>query len=114
VIGCAWTCGPDDERRLRVVGEVDMASAPSLRRDLLRELERVPDGDRFVVDLGGIGFFSAAGLHVLEDVAAAAGERGAVLVLGPLSVTVELVLSSCAGALGALVTNGPAADRPSR
>jgi anti-anti-sigma factor len=110
VIDCARVTGPDGEPRVRVVGEVDLASAPLLRRFLLDELGRVAPGDRFLVDLGGIDFFSAAGLHVLEDVAGVAGERGAVLVLQPLSATVGFVLSACGGALGALVGNGPAVD----
>ncbi|MCO1657013.1 STAS domain-containing protein [Pseudonocardia humida] len=106
MIDCERVSAEGDERRVRVVGEVDLASAPRLRSLLLDELERV-GGGRFVVDLGGIGFFSAAGLHVLEDVAAAADGCGAELVLRPLSSTVALVLSSCDGALAA---HGPTTE----
>jgi anti-sigma B factor antagonist len=51
------------ERRLRVVGEVDVASSPALRA---RISELIDDGaERIVLDVGEMSFIDSSGLGVL-------------------------------------------------
>jgi anti-anti-sigma factor len=59
-----------------VAGEVDMSTAGRFQ-DLLRA---APDGD-LVLDVAGVQFFSAAGLHVLLDEHERRAASGARLVL---------------------------------
>jgi anti-sigma B factor antagonist len=51
---------------LRLVGELDMATVAELRA-ALHELPR--DGGGLVLDLSGLSFMDASGLHVLEEYA---------------------------------------------
>ena len=46
-----------------VSGEIDIASAPKLREELLRALRR--HGARLALDLGGVTFMDCAGVNVL-------------------------------------------------
>src|ERR1700691_5321054 len=46
-----------------VSGEIDIASAPKLREELLRALHR--HGARLALDLGGVTFMDCAGVNVL-------------------------------------------------
>jgi anti-anti-sigma factor len=78
---------------LRVIGEVDLATAPSLSAGIAAHLERARGlGHREVdLDLSGVTFFSAAGLRTLLQAARAAAEQGMTLRLRT-SQAVELVL----------------------
>jgi anti-anti-sigma factor len=67
-----------------VRGEIDIATAPRLRSSLM---EAVASSDRdvmpgpFTVDVSGVSFFDASGLHVLVDVASSARRAGRKLIL---------------------------------
>ncbi|WP_433040956.1 hypothetical protein [Dactylosporangium sp. CS-033363] len=70
--GCelVWT---DD--RIAVVGVVDQVNAGAVAGRLCAAVAGVVT----VIDLGGVTFFSAAGMHVLEAVAAAAAAADAIV-----------------------------------
>lgn len=48
---------------LRVVGEVDLVTAPELEESIKRDLERRPEV--LVVDLSGVSFLASVGMSVL-------------------------------------------------
>jgi anti-sigma B factor antagonist len=48
-----------------VLGEVDVATAPRLRQELLRLVSESDGPPRIVVDLGGVDFLDSTGLGVL-------------------------------------------------
>lgn len=52
---------------VRVIGEVDLATAPTLRDELTCACARA-DGQRIVLDLAEVGFLGSAGLQVLIEV----------------------------------------------
>jgi len=54
---------PDEPVRVRVAGDVDMATASELR-NALDEVER-SDATAIVIDLGDVTFIDSSGLHVL-------------------------------------------------
>jgi anti-sigma B factor antagonist len=77
---------------LRVVGELDIATAPELKQALRRADVR---SRRVVLDLRGLTFMDSSGAHVIVDAsirASAAGNR-LVLVRGPSQVDRLLALS---------------------
>jgi anti-anti-sigma factor len=80
---------------LMVSGAVDMSTAPELDRRLHDHLDTLPAGWSLLVDLSRVGHFSAAGVHVLQRVAATARDRRIALHLGPLSRQVHRVLDLC-------------------
>jgi len=47
------------------VGELDVASAPKLRQELVRAVAEADGPPRIVVDLGGVDFLDSTGLGVL-------------------------------------------------
>ena len=57
---------------VQVVGDVDLATIPSLRAHLDR-----PDGDRVGVDLGGVDLFDPLGFGVVIAASLRAARRGA-------------------------------------
>jgi len=57
-----------------VRGEVDMSTTPALLERLLPAAESGPT--RLVVDLSGVAFMGAAGIHALEEVKASLIRRG--------------------------------------
>jgi hypothetical protein len=60
--------------RVRLVGEFDVAGAPGVQA-VLRRLES--EGSDVLLDLTGLSFIDALGMHVIEEAADAAGTRGA-------------------------------------
>jgi anti-sigma B factor antagonist len=48
-----------------VVGELDVASAPTLRQELVRAVSEADGPPRIVVDLAGVDFLDSTGLGVL-------------------------------------------------
>jgi anti-anti-sigma factor len=58
---------------IRVNGEIDMASAPEVRRSIE---EATAHGGRLVLDFGGVAFLASAGLSILVELARSAPERG--------------------------------------
>jgi anti-sigma B factor antagonist len=61
----------EDELRLSVTGELDLASAPSL----LDRLDEVDAGGTLAIDLGGVTFIDVAGVRVLLEAARRAHAR---------------------------------------
>lgn len=55
--------GTADEPRLRIQGEIDIATAPQLRDVLTNLVHGAPR--RITLDLGAVGFVDSAGLGVL-------------------------------------------------
>ncbi len=53
-----------DQHRVCPSGELDVATVPTLERDLLRVEQG--DAEAIVLDLGGLTFIDSAGLHLLE------------------------------------------------
>jgi anti-sigma B factor antagonist len=80
-------------RVLRVVGDIDMLTAPVLESMIVGQLQSLPD--ILVLDLHKVGFMSSAGLASLITARKQADEAGAILrlvatsdpVLRPLTVT---------------------------
>jgi anti-sigma B factor antagonist len=58
---------------LRVAGEVDMLSSPTLRESIASALRQ--DGQRLVLDLDGVEFLGTSGLAALVEARASAQER---------------------------------------
>ncbi|MBM7814608.1 STAS domain-containing protein [Saccharothrix algeriensis] len=109
---------------LRVAGEIDMATAPGVRAEVLGWLETaVPVA---VLDLTGVSFLASNGLALLAEAAQHAHERGAVFavaadhhaVLKPLDITgmreVLTVRPDVDRAVAAVrgLAAGPVADQP--
>jgi anti-sigma B factor antagonist len=62
-----------------VAGEIDLVSAGPLRLITTAELDRRPSG--LIVDLTGVVFFSAAGIHALVAAATQAHTHGTAMVV---------------------------------
>jgi anti-sigma B factor antagonist len=89
------TCSATDTAEgLRVVveGEIDLVTAPAVRRYLFDVLDAQPPGGRILLDLAGVAFFAAAGVRALEDAHTRAGARHVELALAATSPAVALVL----------------------
>ena len=69
--------GQDGYTIATISGEIDIASAPVLRVQLVGLLR--PDASRIVIDLSGVTFCDASGLAVLVAVSRRAGLLGGVL-----------------------------------
>lgn len=76
----------------RVIGEIDIATAPQTATALRRALGRVRGGQELWADLSGASFFSAAGLNVLLRIHEAATAKAVSLVLVAPSTPVLRVL----------------------
>ena len=75
-----------------VAGEIDIATAPTLRGFLRTGLREVSEGAEVVVDLARVHLLAAAGLRVLLAAAAVARSRQVALRLHPLSPAVSTIL----------------------
>jgi anti-sigma B factor antagonist len=60
---------------IRASGEIDMASAPTLRAALMRTL----GSDDLICDMRGVGFIDSTGMEVLLDARSVALETGCAL-----------------------------------
>ncbi|MGH3188605.1 MAG: STAS domain-containing protein [Streptosporangiaceae bacterium] len=81
--------GHDGYTIVTISGEIDIASAPVLREQLLGLLR--PDASRIVIDLSGVTFCDASGLAVLVAASRRAGLLGGLLRLAspaPLTATI--------------------------
>jgi len=100
----------DDAAGVRVVrlgGELDAFSAPSLRDDLHREVVARPAV--VALDLSDLEFLGLAGLSVLLEMQQLAGEAGtAMLLVGSPAPVVERLL----GLVGWTVTTDPVMRSP--
>ncbi|MBB3086377.1 SpoIIE family protein phosphatase [Geodermatophilus sabuli] len=70
--------GPD-EVRLEVVGELDIATAGPVRDELLRYLDRLPPGSVAVLDLRPTSYLASAGVGLVLEALARAGDVGVAL-----------------------------------
>lgn len=68
---------PADGCTLRVVGEIDLATAGLLRRRVMEQLEQGPS--LLALDLSAVGFLGSSGLAVLVEVRTEAQRRNVVL-----------------------------------
>jgi anti-anti-sigma factor len=97
--------GVEDEAGVRVVrlrGELDAFSAPSLRDDLRREVVARPAV--VALDLSDLEFLGVAGLNVLQEMQQLADESAtAMLLVGSPAPLVEPLL----GLVGWMVTTDP-------
>ena len=102
--------GVEDEAGVRVVrlrGELDAFSAPSLRDDLHREVVARPAV--VALDLSDLEFLGVAGLSVLLEMQQLADEAGtAMLLVGSPAPVVERLL----GLVGWTVTTDPVTRSP--
>jgi anti-sigma B factor antagonist len=80
--------GTDGERVVVVSGEVDVATAPTLDRELEQALARP---GTVVVDLSGVTFLDSSGCHVLVRANRRADSDGAALELTGLNGTSQRV-----------------------
>ena len=76
---------------LVVRGEIDLATAPQLRNELLRHLVAA---ERLWLDLTGVTFMDSSGLHVLIASQRRADLLGAHLVIARASTAVDRVLAA--------------------
>ncbi len=90
--GCTLRHGGLDAAWVRVVGELDIATAPELEQTLLKAEDRAR---RVVLDLRGLGFMDCAAVHVILDAEhrARRADRRLVLVRGPSQVDRVLTLT---------------------
>ncbi|MGY1638234.1 SpoIIE family protein phosphatase [Geodermatophilus sp. SYSU D00742] len=65
--------------RLEVLGELDLASAGPVRDELLRHVDRLPPGSSAVLDLGPTSYLASAGVGMVLEALARAGEAGVAL-----------------------------------
>ena len=77
----SWDSPGDGSRRGRLRGELDVAAAPVLERDVLEQL--ADPVDLVVIDLEGLEFLDSSGLRALLMVQEHAQRAGARLVLVP-------------------------------
>jgi anti-sigma B factor antagonist len=89
---------------VRIAGEIDMSTTPELVERLLPAAESGLRG--LVVDLSGVGFMGAAGIHVLEQLQDALRRRGGELaVVAPGGIPLRVLeITKLAGPLGAVPT----------
>jgi anti-sigma B factor antagonist len=71
-----------------VSGEIDLATAPQLTRDVARVINRADES--VVLDLGPVAFLDSSALHVIVDLAAHAREKDIRLTILPAHNDVHL------------------------
>ena len=77
--------------RLRISGEIDLATADTLRDVISMQLAR---GNTDVsLDLGGVSFMDSSGVHALAWALAHARQRGGRLTLGQVSRPVTRIIT---------------------
>jgi anti-sigma B factor antagonist len=90
----AVTTSDTAECRVRIVGEIDMATIGALRTAFAEILE-IWAPERLVVDLTRLTFLSAAGVRVFVQVGKRMRSDGAVFVLDPVSPVADRVIQAC-------------------
>jgi anti-anti-sigma factor len=76
--------------RVRVIGEVDLCTAPLLEQALVRELDAAAD---LLLDLSEVSFLDSSGLHAIVSAARTARANGGVLVVdSPLPAQARRVI----------------------
>jgi anti-anti-sigma factor len=81
------TTGPT-ARVVRLVGELDLSTAATVKSALREATDNLPPPARVVLDLSAVSFLSAAGLRALHQMTVACAERdvATVLVVDPASI----------------------------
>jgi anti-anti-sigma factor len=76
--------------RVRVIGEVDLCTAPLLEKALVRELEAA---SKLLLDLSEVSFLDSSGLHAIVSAARAASANGGMLAVdSPLPAQARRVI----------------------
>lgn len=83
------------ECRIRVGGEIDMATVGGLCTVFNEIVDKAPPGCRVVVDVADVVFLSAAGVRVMAQTGQRLRVAGAAFVVYPVSSVVERVLRVC-------------------
>ena len=89
--------GTDHNKPAAVVhlrGEIDLAAAPQLQRDLYRAIDRHP-GAVVAIDLDGVTSIDATGLGTLVSALGRAVSRGGDIVLVCHAESIRAQLSQC-------------------
>jgi anti-sigma B factor antagonist len=112
VLVATETCPDGDTIIIRARGELDIASAPVLRRRLL-ELTALPVRG-LTVDIGGVTFMDSSGLGALEEALLSAEEHGVkfTLVQVPEHALQVLRLTNMAGRFELADESGPDGHAP--
>ena len=87
----SWTEETGDAVILHVQGEVDLATAPAFRTELMQATDR---GSAVIVDLSGAEYFDGSGLQVLASAYHLCLERGQRLVVASPSYIARLVIET--------------------
>ena len=89
---CSWAGGGQDAAWVHLSGELDVATAPQLRRTL-RESQL--SARLVVLDLRGLAFMDSSGVHAIIDASVRARQAGRRMVVlrGPPNVDRVLMLS---------------------
>ena len=82
------------ECRVRIAGEIDIATVGALRTAFAEVLEASAP-DRLVVDLTRVTFLSAAGVRAFVQVDRRMRSDGALFVIDPISPVAERVMQAC-------------------
>jgi anti-anti-sigma factor len=77
---------------VRVVGELDLSNAPTLRAELWRTIQANSSASSVVVDLAEVTFLGVAGLAVLAEGSRLAGESGTTVLLARPSKPVRRLI----------------------
>jgi anti-anti-sigma factor len=85
-----WTIEPAIPGRIRIQGDIDLASARELARYLEAQLDGPPR--RFELDLSGVEFVDSSGLHTFIHAHNYASARGSQLVIVAPSPSVGRLL----------------------
>jgi len=89
--GFTYVVTRDDGRvEVTMTGELDLAAAPALQRELMTLVE--PPASSLTLDLGGVTFLDSSGLGALYRTRQAADERGVRLRLASVPGHVRRVL----------------------
>lgn len=83
------------ECRVRVGGEVDMATVGALRIALTGIVDTAPPGGLLLVDTAQVTFLSAAGVRLLVQTRERVRAGGGVFVVNPVSPIAERVMRAC-------------------
>jgi stage II sporulation protein AA (anti-sigma F factor antagonist) len=80
--------------RVRIVGEIDMATIGALRAAFVEVLE-TSTPERLVVDIAGVTFLSAAGVRLFVQVGNRVRGSGSVFAVDPVSPIADRVIQAC-------------------
>jgi anti-anti-sigma factor len=81
--------------RVRISGEIDLATIGSLKREFAHVLDLVSPGERVVADAAGVRFLSAGGVRAIVGFAEKLKTGGGDLVIDAASPAVDQVLRVC-------------------